>query len=122
MARRAYGASAAGSCRNSCRTPWMHLTNAAMRQTLPGPGTHTLALELQVFNFLNLLNSRWGRLALPTGTALASTNGIALLSQVGETPGPEAQPIYRFDSSMRRYSDENLDTYYQLQFAVRYNF
>jgi hypothetical protein len=45
-----------------------------------------------------------------------------LLSQVGETTGPGAQPIYRFDSKMRRYSDENFDTYYQLQFAIRYNF
>jgi hypothetical protein len=61
-------------------------------------------------------------MALPTGAALASTNAIALLTQVGETSGPEAQPIYRFDPKMRRYSDENLDTYYQLQFAVRYNF
>jgi len=75
-----------------------------------------------VFNFLNLLNRQWGRFAVPTGSAIATTSQIALLSQVGETQGPGAQPIYRFDSSMRRYSDENLDTYYQLQFAVRYNF
>jgi hypothetical protein len=108
--------------RNSCRSPWMSLTNLAIRQTLPSVREHSLVFELQVFNLLNLLSSRWGRLALPTGSSLASTSQIPLLSQVGETQGPRAQPIYRFDSKMRRYSDENFDTYYQLQFAVRYNF
>jgi hypothetical protein len=108
--------------RNSCRSPWMNLTNLALRQSVPSIRDHSLVFELQVFNVLNLLNPRWGRIAFPTGSALASTNQIALLSQVGETQGPGAQPIYRFDSSMQRYSYENLDTYYQLQIAVRYNF
>ncbi|MFL5502155.1 MAG: carboxypeptidase regulatory-like domain-containing protein [Gemmatimonadaceae bacterium] len=108
--------------RNSCRSPWMNLTNLAVRQSVPSIRDHSLVFELQVFNVLNLLNPRWGRIAFPTGSALASTNQIALLSQVGETQGPGAQPIYRFDSSMQRYSYENLDTYYQLQVAVRYNF
>jgi hypothetical protein len=59
---------------------------------------------------------------VPTGASLATTSQIPLLSQTGQTTGPGAQPIYRFDSTMRWYSDENFDTYYQLQFAVRYNF
>ena len=108
--------------RNSCRSPWMSVTNLALRQTLPSVREQSLVFELQVFNFLNLLNSRWGRIALPTGSSLTTTSQIPLLSQTGETTGPGAQPIYRFDSKMRRYSDENFDTYYQLQFAVRYTF
>ena len=108
--------------RNSCRAPWMNVTNLALRQALPSIREQSLVLELQVFNLLNLLNSSWGRIALPTGTTLATTSQIPLVSQVGQTVGPEAQPIFRFDSKMRRYSDENFDTYYQLQFAIRYNF
>jgi len=108
--------------RNSCRAPWMNVTNLAIRQALPSIRDQSLVLELQVFNLLNLLSSSWGRIALPTGTSLETTSQIPLLSQVGETTGPAAQPIYRFDSKMRRYSDENFDTYYQLQFAIRYNF
>jgi hypothetical protein len=108
--------------RNACRSPWMSVTNLALRQTLPSVREQSVVLEMQVFNLLNLLNSRWGRIALPTGSSLATTSQIPLLSQVGETAGPRAQPIYRFDSKMPRYSDENLDTYYQLQFAVRYTF
>jgi hypothetical protein len=108
--------------RNSCRTPWMSLTNLAIRQSLSSVGEQALAFELQIFNVLNLLNSRWGRVQLPTGSALSSTNQIPLLSQVGETAGPKAQPIYRFDSTMLRYSDQNFDTYYQIQLALRYTF
>ena len=108
--------------RNSCRAPWMNVTNLALRQTLPSVREQSLVVELQVFNFLNLLSSSWGRIALPTGTTLATTSQIPLLSQIGQTAGPGAQPIYRFDSKLRRYSDENFDTYYQLQLAIRYNF
>jgi hypothetical protein len=59
---------------------------------------------------------------LPTGAVLATTSQIPLLSQVGETVGPQAQPVYRFDSTMQRSSDENFDSYYQIQLAVRYSF
>jgi hypothetical protein len=108
--------------RNSCRAPWMHLTNLAIRQTLPSVREQSWALELQVFNLLNLLNSDWGRLQMPTGTALATTSQLPLLSQVGETTGPAAQPIYRFDSTLRQYDDQNFDSYYQIQLAIRYDF
>jgi hypothetical protein len=108
--------------RNSCRSPWMNLTNLAVRQALPSRGTQALALELQIFNFLNLLNTRWGRVQLPTGATVSTTNQVALLSQVGETAGAAPQPIYRFDPTMTRYTFDNFDTYYQIQLAARYIF
>ena len=100
----------------------MSLTNLAVRQTLSRVRERSLAFELQVFNLLNLLNPRWGKVELPTSTVLATTSQIPLLTQVGETAGPDAQPIYRFDSTMSRYDDENFDTYYQIQLALRYTF
>jgi len=106
--------------RNSCRTPWMNLANLAVRQTLSEKSAQALAVELQVFNVLNLLNPRWGRVQLPTGALPTTSNQVTLLSQTGETTG--AQPMYRFDTSMRRYSSENYDTYYQIQLAVKYTF
>jgi hypothetical protein len=108
--------------RNSCRSPWMSLTNLAIRQALTNVGGQSLSLELQVFNLLNLLNARWGRMELPTGANLASTNQIPLLSQVGATTGAQGQPVYRFDPTMHRYSYDNFETYYQIQLAVRYRF
>jgi hypothetical protein len=108
--------------RNSCRTPWMNLTNLSVRQALPTRQAQAFALELQVFNVLNLLDRRWGRVQLPTGAVPTSTNQVALLTQVGETTGSAAEPIYRFDATMHRYNSENYDTYYQIQLAVRYTF
>jgi len=108
--------------RNSCRTPWMNLTNLSLRQTLPTRRPQSLALELQVFNIWNLLNPRWGRVQFPTGAVPASSNQVALLSQVAETTGPGTQPVYRFDTMMRRYSSENYDSFYQMQLALRYIF
>ena len=108
--------------RNSCRTPWMNIANLALRQTLPTRHSQALRLELQVFNVFNLLNPRWGHVQFPTGAMPTSTNQVALLSQVGETDGPGAQPIYRFDPTVRRYSSENYDSFYQIQLALRYVF
>ncbi|HEV8218152.1 MAG TPA: hypothetical protein VGP95_20020, partial [Gemmatimonadaceae bacterium] len=108
--------------RNSCRTPWMNLANLALRQTVPTRHSQALALELQVFNFLNLLNPRWGRVQFPTGAVPTSSNQVALLSQVAETTGTDPQPVYRFDTTMRRYSSENYDSFYQIQLALRYIF
>lgn len=100
----------------------MHLTNVAVRQVLTGARAHTLAVELQIFNFLNMLNGAWGRVQLPTGAVPTSTNQVALLSQVGASSGPSGQPIYRFDRTMLRYASDQFDTYYQIQLAVRYLF
>lgn len=108
--------------RNSCRSPWTGLTNVAVRQAVPGGRSQSFVLEGQVFNILNMLNSHWGRVSMPTGAVLANTNQMTLLSQIGETAGPDAQPVYRFDPMMNRYSSDNLDTYYQIQLAVRYIF
>lgn len=100
----------------------MSLTNLAVRQTLSRVRERSLAFEVQVFNLLNLLDSRWGKVQLPTSAVLATTNQIALLTHVGETTGADAQPIYRFDPTLRRYDDQNFDTYYQIQLALRYTF
>jgi hypothetical protein len=108
--------------RNSCRSPWMNIMNLGLRQTLPGIGAHVVVGEVQVYNFLNLLNSRWGRREMPTGSTLATTSQIPLLTQVGATTGPNAQPIYRFDSTTSRYNATNVDSYYQIQLALRYHF
>jgi len=110
--------------RNSCRTPWTNSTNVAVRQALTSSPERTLALELQVFNFLNLLNDNWGHVQLPTLSSPSVSTQVAVLSQTGQTAGDlsQSQPIYRFDTTMRRYSIQNIDSYYQIQLGVRYAF
>jgi hypothetical protein len=108
--------------RNSCRAPWSNLVNLSVRQSLPTVDGHVLALEVQVFNALNLLNARWGRVAIPSLATPALTSQVALLSQVGQTVGPPSvsQPLYRFDTTLPRYSVQNLESFYQIQLAMRY--
>ncbi len=64
-----------------------------------------------MINLLNLLGADWGLVRLPN-TAL------------GQTPGPPSasQPIFRFDPAFKPYDTQSADSYYQLQFPVRYSF
>ena len=109
--------------RNSCRSPWVNATSLSLRQSFPAVRGHVVAAELQVFNLLNWLDGRWGRVAIPSTitTAVAEVN---LLSQIGQTPaaGSRSQPIFTFDPSMRRFASQNVDSYYQIQLSVRYSF
>jgi hypothetical protein len=100
--------------RNSCREPWSNTTIASVRQAIP-IGRPGLELELDAFNVLNLVNSRWGltRQALP-----------ALLEHVGQTSAPvqSSQPVFRFDATAPRWSTLGNESVFQLQMAVRYRF
>jgi len=101
--------------RNSCRGPWVQTANVSLRQRLPSWAGRTLSLQLDVFNFLNLLNGRWGRYRIPN---------TAVLTHVGQTGGLlwESQPIFRFDSKIHRDDWQNPASNYQIQLAARYSF
>jgi hypothetical protein len=104
--------------RNSCRAPWVHISNASVRQTLPAIRGHVLTLQLDVFNLLNLLNDNWGRFEEVAGAT------PPLLQHVGRTLGPAAasQPMFRFDPARSRFDTQNVESAYQLQVALRYSF
>lgn len=100
--------------RNSCREPWSHTTIAGLRQALP-IGGHAFEIELDAFNVLNLLNSRWGR------------NRVAaprLLEHVGQTPGAAgtAKPVFRFDAKRPEWTTLKTESAFQFQLGVRYRF
>jgi len=97
--------------RNSCRSPWRNTTNLSIRQSLPTRRGHSLTLQVDIFNFLNLVNKNWGLFRIPN---------TALLTQVA---GPTAQqPIFRFDPAFLPYSSQNPYSYYQIEVAARYSF
>ena len=102
------------AARNSCREPWSHTTIASLRQGVR-LGTHTLTVELDAFNVLNLLRPDWGlyRVAAP-----------GVLEHVGQTEGPAAtaQPVFRFDTAAPRWTTLATESAFQLQAAVRYRF
>jgi hypothetical protein len=102
--------------RNSCRAPWVNVTNASLRVTLPPMGGHTLSAQLDIFNVFNLLNRDWGRFQV-----VSPGPNAPLLEQVAQDLAI-SQPIFRFDSGRVRFDDQNVESAYQLQLALRYTF
>ena len=105
--------------RNSCRTPWVNVANAAIRQTLPGLGGKTLSLHLEIFNVLNLLNSQWGKVR-----TLRAPPNVALFEHVSQTSGVASlsQPIFLYDPARPHFNSENPESAYQLQLGVQFRF
>jgi hypothetical protein len=102
--------------RNSCRAPWVNVANASLRVTLPPVRGQTFSVQLDVFNVLNLLNPSWGRTRIVSPGPNAS-----LLEQVAQDLSL-SQPIFRFDRGRVRFDDQNVESAYQLQLALRYTF
>lgn len=101
--------------RGSCRGSWLNTLNASVRQSLPILRDHPVMLELDVFNLLNLLNSRWGRFG---------TLDLFPLQMVGYTQGPasRSQGIFRFAPDFTPFDAHNLDSVYQLQLVAKVSF
>ena len=101
--------------RNSCRAPWVHSANAALRQSLPSMAGHEVSLHVEVFNVLNLLNKHWGLYRIPN---------TALLQYVRQPSGPltASQPVFFFPENWQPYNSDNAESAYQIQLALRYRF
>jgi hypothetical protein len=110
--------------RNSCRTPWTKFMNASVRQSLPTLRGHNFILQLDIFNFLNLLNKNWG------AQDLGSSNSPSLLSRrsaVQNTPGQPlkwangAQSVFIF-TPFQQFNTRNPQSNYALQMQLKYSF
>jgi hypothetical protein len=109
--------------RNSCRTPWTHVMNVALRQSVPVVRGHTLSLQMDAFNFLNLLNTEWGHQQLLPGGA----GSVPLFTHVGELASPTAtpfggRPVLTFDPAATKFDSRNPESVYQIQLSARYSF
>ncbi len=110
--------------RNSCRTPWTKVVNLSARQSIPTLSGHNAILQVDVFNFLNLLNKNWGK------QLLGSTNSPTLLTRrtwVQPTAGQPlklasgAQPVFNF-TPFTSFKATNPQSNYALQIQVKYTF
>ncbi len=110
--------------RNSCRTPWTKSMNLSARQSLSTIGAQHFILQVDVFNFLNLLNKNWG------AQDLGSTNSPYLLnrrSYVQPTTGQPmkvasgATPVFNY-SNFNQFNTNNAASNYALQFQLKYTF
>lgn len=108
--------------RNTVHAPWAGRVDVRLARTVPSVRGQRAELTLDVFNFANLLNPRWGsQLLLPVGISNQNpvVQRIPLLNVVG------------FDQTTRRYRytvNENAGVLrrggdpYQMQLGVRYAF
>jgi len=117
--------------RNSCRSPFQNRLDLSIRQAIPSIRGQALSLQLDVFNFLNLLDPHWGQIKLPTLSPVF--NNQSALSQTGRNPGPLSQSIPTFTFDPKLYDAATLNpkafaarstlaSSYQVQLTLRYSF
>jgi len=74
--------------RNGASAPWVHQLDLSFRQEIPGFAEgHKGEFRLDIYNFLNMLNSKWGteeRVGYPFVRTLANYQGV----------GPDGKYIY----------------------------
>jgi hypothetical protein len=126
--------------RNSCRGPWINTLNVSARQSISVPSLngHDLSVQLDIFNFLNLLNKNWGQVRYPPSqgsqfilTTIAEctaggwdpiANKCTSTASANAEMGPGAVPVFTFNTTQRRETVIPLRSNYQLQLSARYSF
>jgi outer membrane receptor protein involved in Fe transport len=117
--------------RNSCQGPFQKRVDASLRQTLPEFGGQQFTLQLDIFNFLNLLNKNWGQTQFPV---LGTFNNLALLQVAGKQPGPLNSSLFNYNVPVSVINNVNKfnspwslnpnspSNNYQMQLSLRYAF
>ena len=77
-----------------------------------------VTVELDIFNFMNLLNKDWGLQESP------GTSPITLLTSGNYTGGNAVtgRPTYRFNPGYTKFFSNNLRSNYQMQLQAKYTF
>lgn len=103
--------------RNACRNPWQSYTTFSVNQFLPAYDGRTLSVRLDIFNFLNLLNSTWGR-----NSSAGPFEDVSLLTQSGVDP-ITGNPVFQFRPNYEKFVVANSPSnYYQMELSVRLAF
>lgn len=101
--------------RNTCRTPWTKRVDVDIRQSLPTIHGQNFLVQLDIFNFLNLLNNKWG------AQDLGSSNSPGILSRRSFSAG---EGVYNFTptTANSQFSTLNPSSNYALQLQLKYTF
>ena len=112
--------------RNSCSAPWANVMNVSLRQSLPRFNGQRVSLQLDVFNFLNLLNKNWGQQAFTYSDVTLLYGGNTLVNKTGSLikgSANETQPLYQFTPGAQpKFNFANIESNYQMQLSLRYSF
>lgn len=118
--------------RNTCAEPFHHTWNVSMRQRLGGlfkpwpklanSQLNNIQLQVDVFNFANLINRAWG--IYPQQSQFGAVNLLSYSSKengsmVGATG---ARPRFTYAPTFTYTNDNNINSNYRMQIAVRYSF
>jgi hypothetical protein len=112
--------------RNTCTTPWTNQIDVSVEQAFPTLRGQNFSLRLDVINFGNLLNRRWGR-----QITTSNLNPIQIYSASGlvnPTTGATTTdlrvgvPRVTFDPNFNPYSYDNVFSNYTMQLSFRYDF
>lgn len=112
--------------RDSCRFPWTQELDLSVRQSLKSLGSQNLILEVDAFNFLNLLNKNWGSQAFQGSGVFGSTNDPFILTRKSFTGGNDltngASPEFAFTPGFNLNTTQNVASNYRLQALLKYTF
>jgi hypothetical protein len=101
--------------RNSCRNAWFGTLNARVTKAFPAVAGHSLEVSADVYNVLNLINSRWG---------LSQYDGLTFATDLVVLRGYDTingRGIYEFRLPPRNQI-EDLASRWQTELSVRYVF
>lgn len=107
--------------RNSCTAPWTNVINVSLRQSLRAFGSQNLSLQLDIFNFGNLLNKNWGQYT----TQYSEVSLLGLASGSAGLPSGSlvnSQGVFTFDPKVKVFDYDRLESNYQMQLGLRYSF
>jgi hypothetical protein len=121
--------------RNLCRNPWQNQVDVSVGQSLQAFGRQNLQLRLDVINFANLLNKKWGAQNFSDqnstcGPICSATVLMTHSANVGPTGAaipagqnnPAARGVYTFDTNYKRWNADNASSNYRMQLSMRYSF
>jgi hypothetical protein len=112
--------------RNGALLPWRNQFDVKILQDLfvnIGKRRNTLQFSLDIFNFANLLNSKWGVVRQTNAQAILVPQNVAAL-----TPGGTTRPTFRLAVDRNRPTTEtfrdnvSVTSTYFMQFGLRYIF
>lgn len=96
-------------------SPWYSRWDARITQEFGLKGGSNVQLSLDILNIGNLISSDWGVREIATTTGLAQPIGVSVANGV---------PTYSFDTAQTAsiYNDFSLNSRWQMQVGLRFNF
>ncbi len=108
--------------RNVCRLPFLNRMDLSLRQAIPTLAGQRVSVQLDIFNFGNLLNKKWGQEQI---NQASNNSNVPILSHVGQTviDPKTADPIFTFNTTQQEYVTGNFaSNYWRTQISFRYSF